>query len=924
MSNNIKTKLVEVYNELEGAKSNIAKSKKGIADALRFNGITNIGDTETFARYAEIIRRLKSMNSMTFEFQIPESAATTYKKTIVLPMYFGTKGNEGASINSIAKELISSEPATMSLNISDENTTEDETNEYAEHLIKDVYGNTIMDGNFTIPMSDIDNYLSEEQSEEFKEAAVNLGLNVSDYGISTMSLDKDGNFEPSTTAMYSYTVDWGDKTELCIFDETKTYEENKAAIWHTYSKGGTYDVTINGTYKKIYTQGQNEANFVENGAYVCDTDKEKLINNNNYGMRNYLISVIAWGNTLLTEMSNAFMGCKNLKEIPMYDTTNSFENVWTFYYAFGYCSSLKSLPFNKNTSKGLFSGCKKALNFQYTFYSCDGLTEPIPDKIVDGCTNVTSIDGMFGQCTKITGSIPKGMFAGMTSLKSASDVFSSCSQMNGKISTDLFKDCPNIESIARLFFGCTNITGTLEKDFIGGLSKLTNMRQAFYNCKGITGFDKDAFYKIKSDNINCCDAFYGSGITEIPEGLIESMTGKNLRMERMFGNCTSLKTIPSSCLSALKVHNARGIFGGCTALSSPLPTANDDWGTYDCIQRWYGAFAKTSLSDIVSVCAELGGDGERKFSEGSVGKIVLADKKTSTKVKEAFGEYNVGDTISDEDYGKLTDEDKKKCETAEENIHTMVEIKDYEYNSSKPPIGVVYADVYIDPTVSTPMIANSVGNVVTKETEGAVHKIYAAALNDTYLYWTNGQNNAEDITTIMNTSDVEVGYNGYKWNDDKTKATRNPTRYNGEAYSKAINEWRVAKGMATYDEENGYIKTDIDKYDAIDYVNMYNLATNSPDKKVTNKCCFLPDGADLWDEFTQKYLIQKACDKIIAGGGGFSTSNCMSMRDSTVSWASAETSASGAWGCNTYNSYLGNWNGKWNNNYVRPSFAIEA
>ena len=89
------------------------------------------------------------------------------------------------------------------------------------------------------------------------------------------------------------------------------------------------------------------------------------------------------------------------------------------------------------------------------------------------------------------------------------------------------------------------------------------MRQAFYNCKGITGFASDAFYNIKSDNINCRDAFYGSGITEIPSGLLEAMTGKNLMMERMFGNCTSLTSIPATCLANLKVANARGIFGGC-------------------------------------------------------------------------------------------------------------------------------------------------------------------------------------------------------------------------------------------------------------------------------------------------------------------------------------------------------------------------
>lgn len=70
MSNVIKTKLEAVYQELEGAKANIASSKEDIANALRFNGITNVSDTETFARYTELIRRLKSANAMVLGFQI--------------------------------------------------------------------------------------------------------------------------------------------------------------------------------------------------------------------------------------------------------------------------------------------------------------------------------------------------------------------------------------------------------------------------------------------------------------------------------------------------------------------------------------------------------------------------------------------------------------------------------------------------------------------------------------------------------------------------------------------------------------------------------------------------------------------------------------------------------------------------------------
>ena len=874
MSNILKTKLEAVYNELQGAKTNIGTSKKSIADALRFNGITNVSDTETFERYAELIRRLKSANAMVLEFQIPESATTTYKRTIVLPMQFGLAGNNGASLNTIAKELIAMDPDTSDLYPDEEQETEQEE-DYSEHLIEDVYGNIVMDGNFTIPMRDINEYLSEEEAAEFLTAAENLGYNVTENGISTMAGNEDGGFEPSTTATYSYTVDWGDGTPECIFDEKKTYADNKSAIWHTYSGAGVYDVTINGTYKRIYTQGDEQPNLVENGEYVDDSDGTHIVANNNYAMRNHLIAVIAWGNTLLSNMNSAFRKCEKLVDIPMYDTTNSFVDVTDFSYVFYRCYALKSLPFNANTNKGLFSGCEKATTFAYAFGDCTGLTEPIPVKIIDGCPNVTNVQRMFGGCTKMTGSIPVGMFAGMTNLQNASQVFENNTQMDGELSEDLFADCPNITTIYRLFYGCTKITGTLTRNFIGGLSKLTEMRQAFYNCKGIIGCSSDAFYNLKANNINCRDAFYGSGIKSIPSGLLEAMTGKNLTMERMFGNCVSLTSIPSTCLANLKVANARGMFGGCTKLTSACPEKNTDWDTYEGIQRWYGIFAKTALSDIDTVALELGGDGNRKFSDGKVGAIVLKD-------------------------------------------YTFVDPKNYVYRSSNVPMGVVYADTYINSGTSVSTIANGAGNVVASNGANAVHKIFATVLNDTNKPWTNQQNNAEDITTITNTSNVEVAYNKFTWNNDGTSATRNATRYNGEAYTKAINDWRVDKGMATYTAEAGYKKTGTDKYDAVDYVNEYSQ--NGVDRQK----CFLPDGADLWDQFTMKYLIQKAIDKIIAGGGGYSSSNAYSMRDDTWYWASAESSSTGAWHCNTNLARVNGWYDKWGSGYVRPSFAIEA
>ena len=202
MSNIIRNKLIEVYNELSGATNNLIAAKQEIAEALRFNDVTNVSDTETFSRYAELIRRLKASNAMILEISIPESAATTaYKRTCVLPMYFGVDGNRGYSLNAIAKEILAQSPSTADLSPEEPEDNE----EYLDHIITDVYGNEVMDGNYTVSMSDVETYLSPEEATEFLQAASNLGISV-------LATDEDGNFEPSTDATYSYTVDWGDGT----------------------------------------------------------------------------------------------------------------------------------------------------------------------------------------------------------------------------------------------------------------------------------------------------------------------------------------------------------------------------------------------------------------------------------------------------------------------------------------------------------------------------------------------------------------------------------------------------------------------------------------------------------------------------------------------------------------------------------------
>ena len=769
MSNKIKTKLTTIDKKLDELKKNILKGKREIAYAIKFNGIETVNPYDdssniydTFKRYAELIRRLKSANSMTLEFRI--SGNTDYQRSIVLPLYFGST-YAPSSIDNIAQEIINNDKTEIkkTYNVLSKKI------EKEIPFVKDKYNNDCIDGDYIITNDDIQNYLSREQQEEL----FNIINNPTMFSI----VEKQEKLE-NPDANYNYTVDWGDGTQECQYTHGASYEENKLAMWHTYTSNGVYDVTINGNFRRIYSSLTYDSPLVVSGEYVKDKDGSTIYKGRNYAMYNSLIEVVAWGNTLLNNVSYGFCNCRKLVKIPMYDTTNSFEDVTDFSYMFFQCQSLTEIPFNRNTNKGLFSGCAKALNFTGTFQYCTGMKGEIPIKLIDGCKNVKTVSGMFAY-SNFSGNIPNGLLKGLTSLTDASEMFAKC-KLTGEISPDLFKDCPNITNICRLFYGCTNVTGTISRDFIGGLSKLTEMRQAFYNCRGITKITNDAFYNIKSDGINCRDAFKGCGITEIPTGLLESLTGKNLLLERMFDSCTSLTSISQTALESLKVSNARGMFGGCTSLTSKCPNSNSDWNKYETIKKWYGVFANTNLSDINNVPIELGGDGQRRFSDGKVGMILLQDKKT------------------------------------------YVEIKDYTYNENNKPIGIVYADEYLDSTKLIPTLKNSEGNVVNKSDKNVIHKIFITTFNDITKPWISEQKFCEDVTTITDTSDVNVSYNLFKYSRDTDNTQiRSNTRYNGEAYSYALRKFIFEKGYA-----DNIIKDSYTSYVVIENLQQQNLDVN--------------------------------------------------------------------------------------------------
>ena len=189
-----------------------------------------------------------------------------------------------------------------------------------------------------------------------------------------------------------------------------------------------------------------------------------------------------------------------------------------------------------------------------------------------------------------------------------------------------------------------------------------------------------------------------------------------------------------------------------------------------------------------------------------------------------------------------------------------------------------------------------------------------------------------------------------------------PTRYCGEAYDRALSEFIIEKGYAdkfwsgtTYNKyiymssgvssdpkcitlrhdsnytENGkYIAFNSDgiqlktisltceevtseRYPAISAVHTRN-------ENIPNVKKFLPDSADLWDQYVQRGLINVAME-MIKEKAGLNSTNCYPLRLGTYYWSSAEYNGLFAWNCESKNATIAYYN-KTTENFVRPSFAI--
>ena len=161
------------------------------------------------------------------------------------------------------------------------------------------------------------------------------------------------------TGTYNFVVDWGDNTTSTI----TTY--NQAAVTHTYSVAGTYQIKIKG---------------------VCNGWRF-----NNTGDRSKILSVQQWGTSLKfgTTEGSYFSGCNNLNLSSVTDTP-VLTGVLNMSNCFSYCSALTTI--NKIGEWA----CSNVTNMSSMFQSATNFNQNIGSWNV---SNVTSMSSMFFQAT---------------------------------------------------------------------------------------------------------------------------------------------------------------------------------------------------------------------------------------------------------------------------------------------------------------------------------------------------------------------------------------------------------------------------------------------------------------------------------------------------------------------------------------------
>lgn len=380
----------------------------------------------------------------------------------------------------------------------------------------------------------------------------------------------DNNFTAFTMSG-NFAVDWGDGTTgafASLNTASKNYNKTTYAgltsdvfrgyktlnIVITPQAGATFNGQLNLAVKhpqsglqSYYSNGYLEiimsAPFMTGPITISDTTF-----NNRSASR--LLEHFRWiGNSSLTSLGAAFIGCGNLKIISAFPSTR---NVTDFQSLFHSCHSLEWIP-------PTICETGNAPTLAFMFYLCTALKR-VPGTF--NTSNATSITQLFQDCqmlkripalntSKVTGSNMAGLFAGCSSLEEIPG------EINAVLATNLsfmFQNCRNLKYFPK-------ITNT---------SNVTNFSFMF---NGALALETVPYLDTtKGDNFS--NMFATSGIKGFDSAWGNTFNmPQATRTDNMFRFCRPLERVPNTFVTGATLTNCTEMFYECYDLTNcPLIT----------------------------------------------------------------------------------------------------------------------------------------------------------------------------------------------------------------------------------------------------------------------------------------------------------------------------------------------------------------
>jgi hypothetical protein len=274
-------------------------------------------------------------------------------------------------------------------------------------------------------------------------------------------------------------------------------------------------------------------------------------------LKNLKVMEFPAGTNSVTDLSNAFNTCINLRTITLLDTSNVTSMVGTF----SSCSNLETIPLLDTSSvtsaNSLFSNCQNlkkipALDLSNIttsnglFTGCNSL-EYVPALDLSSSTTIST---MFNGCFNLS----EITLTNLSNVTDASSAFYNCDNLK---SASISGTTLLLTTVATMFYNCYRLETVSLFNTVG----VTNFTQMFYNCyrlKSIPPFNTAAV-----SGINMVGMFYGcASLESIPLLNTTNITS----MSTMFQNCYSLQDIP--LLDTAKVTTFANAFNGCHNLQN--------------------------------------------------------------------------------------------------------------------------------------------------------------------------------------------------------------------------------------------------------------------------------------------------------------------------------------------------------------------